>query len=91
MYGKIVSVSSERGVGVIAPDEEGGELEFHQNVLHGVTLDELAEGMEVEFLLGQAAGARPSEGLRVVDVRLAEVKVPAVDYEVLPSEKLGPG
>jgi cold shock CspA family protein len=86
MHGKIVSVSSERGVGVIAPDEEGGELEFHQNVLHGISLDELTEGVEVEFLLGQEAGDRPSEGLRVVDVRPAEAKVMANADEATPTE-----
>jgi hypothetical protein len=51
-------------------------------VLHGVTLDNLSEGTEVEFLLGQEAGDRPSDGLRVVDVRLAEVKVAAVNDSV---------
>jgi cold shock CspA family protein len=86
MHGKIVSVSAERGVGVIAPDEEGGELVFHQNVLHGASLDDLAEGMEVEFLLGQEAGTRPSDGLRVVDVRPAEAKVAATADEAAPAE-----
>lgn len=81
MHGKIVSVSAERGTGVIVPDEEGGELAFHQNVLHGVSLADLEEGAEVEFLLGQEAGDRPSDGLRVVDVRLAEEKVAALADE----------
>jgi cold shock CspA family protein len=77
MNGKIVSVSPEQGVGVIAPEEEGGELSFRSTALHGIALDDLTEGMDVEFLLGQEAGARPSDGLRVVDVRPAEAKVAA--------------
>jgi hypothetical protein len=44
----------------------------------------------VEFMLGQESGDRPSEGLRAVDVRLADDAIPAVDHEVLPAEKLGP-
>ena len=86
MRGKILSVSAEQGVGVIAPDEEGGELTFHRNVVHGVPLDDLTEGMEVEFLLGQEAGDRPSDGLRVVDVRPAEEKVAAMADETAPAE-----
>jgi cold shock CspA family protein len=86
MNGKIVSVSLEQGVGVIAPEEEGGELAFTGSVVHGVSLDELAEGMDVEFLLGQESGARPSDGLRVVDVRPAELKVVAVPDEAAPAE-----
>jgi cold shock CspA family protein len=85
MHGKISSISVEQGTGVIVPDEEGGEVVFHRNVLHGIGLDELEEGMEVEFLLGQEAGDRPSEGLRVVDVRLAEEKVTATADEPLAS------
>jgi cold shock CspA family protein len=86
MHGKIVSVSAEQGIGVIAPDEEGGELTFRQNVLHGVSLDDLSEGTEIEFLLGKEAGDRPSDGLRVVDVRPAAAKVAATADEVSRAE-----
>ena len=86
MNGKIVSVSLDQGVGIIAPDEEGGELSFRSAALHGIALDDLTEGMDVEFLLGQEAGARPSDGLRVVDVRPAEAKVAvAADDETPPA------
>ena len=91
MHGRIASVSSERGSGFITPDEEGGEIFFHRNALHGVEFDELAPGIAVEFMLGQEAGARPSEGLRAVDVRLADDAVLAVDHEALSAEKLGQG
>ena len=89
MHGKIASVSPERGVGIITPDEEGGEVVFRRNALHGVDFEEMAPGMAVEFMLGQEAGARPSEGLRAVDVRLVDNAAPAVDHEALPAEKLG--
>lgn len=89
MHGKIASVSPERGVGSITPDEEGGEIVFDRSALHGASFEELAPGVAVEFMLGQEAGTRPSEGLRAVDVRLADDAVPAVDGEVLPAETLG--
>lgn len=38
---------------------------------------------------GREAGDQPSEGLRAVDVRLADDAVPAVDHEVLSAEQLG--
>jgi cold shock CspA family protein len=82
MLGRIVSISPERGLGVIAPAEEGGELTFQREVLHGTSLEELSPGLEVEFLLGQEAGDRPSAGLRVVDVRLVEPDVPPDALEV---------
>ena len=35
MHGKIARISPERGFGFITPDEEGGEVFFHRNALHG--------------------------------------------------------
>lgn len=89
MRGTIASVSPERGFGFITPDEEGGEVFFHRSALHGVDFDELAEGVGVEFTLGHEQGDQPREGLRAVDVRLADDAIPAVDGEVLRAEKLG--
>lgn len=77
MHGKIASVSPERGFGFITPDEEGGEIFFHRNALHGSAFDDLEPGTPVDFLLGQEAGDKPSDGLRAVDVRLAEVRAAA--------------
>ena len=90
MHGKIASISEGRDSGFITPDEEGGEIFFHRNALHGADFEELAPGVTVEFTLGQETGDQPSEGLRAVDVRLADDAVPAVDHEALPAEKLGP-
>jgi cold shock CspA family protein len=89
MHGRISRVSPERGFGYITPDEEGGEVFFHRSALHGASFDELAEGVAVELTLGHEVGDRPNEGLRAVDVRLADDAVPAVDHEALPAEKLG--
>lgn len=89
MLGRIVSVSLSLGSGVIAPDEEGGELTFQDDVLHGTSLDELSPGMEVEFLLGQESGDRPSAGLRVVDVRRAEPSGAPVTINALESDERG--
>ena len=90
MHGRIASVSPEAGLGFITPDEEGGEISFHRDALHGASFEDLTPGVAVEFMLGQEAGARPSEGLRAVDVRLAEEALPAVDHAALPAEKLTP-
>jgi cold shock CspA family protein len=90
MHGRIASISPERGFGFITPDDEGGEIFFHRSALHGADFEELAEGVAVDFTLGQEAGDRLGEGLRAVDVRLADDAVAAVDHELLPPEKLGP-
>jgi len=90
MHGKIASISTDGGFGFITPDEEGGEILFHRNALHGAAFQELAPGVAVEFMLGQEAGARPSEGLRAVDVRLADDAVPALDRGAPPSEQQTP-
>lgn len=76
MHGTIARVSPERGFGYITPDEEGGEIVFHRDALHGVELQELAPGVAVEFTLGHEDGGQPSEGLRAVEVRLAEDTAP---------------
>lgn len=89
MHGTIARVSPERGFGSITPDEEGGEIFFHRDALHGVTFEELAVGVAIEFTLGHEEGNRPSEGLRAVDVRLADDAAPDVDHEALPAERLG--
>ena len=89
MRGKIARVSPEHAIGFITPDEEGGEIVFHRDVLHGVEFEELAEGVAVELTLGHEEGDRTNEGLRAVDVRLADHAIPAVDGEALPAEKLG--
>jgi cold shock CspA family protein len=89
MRGRIASISPERGSGFIAPDEEGGEIYFRRDALHGADFTSLAEGVAVEFTLGHEQGTRANEGLRAVDVRLADAADPAVDHETLPAEKLG--
>jgi len=89
MHGTIARISTERGFGFLTPDEEGGEVFFHRSALHGADFDELAEGVTVEFRLGHEEGDQPNEGLRAVDVRLADDAIPAVDHETLPAEKLG--
>jgi cold shock CspA family protein len=81
MRGKIASIETDRDFGFITPDEEGGEIYFHRNALHGADFDELEPGVAVEFMLGQEAGSRPSEGLRAVDVGLAEVPAAATPAE----------
>jgi len=89
MHGTVASISPERGFGFITPDDEGGEVFFHRSALHGADFEELAAGVAVDFTLGHEEGDQPSEGLRAVDVRLADDAIPAVDHEVLPAEKLG--
>jgi cold shock CspA family protein len=89
MRGKIASIETDRDFGFITPDEEGGEIYFHRSALHGANFDDLGEGIAVEFMLGQEAGDRPSEGLRAVDVQLAPDAVSAAEHEMLPADKMG--
>jgi CspA family cold shock protein len=88
MRGTVASVVPERGFGFITT-ADGGEFFFHRGALQAVDFEELAEGVEVEFEVGDEPGDQPGERPRAVNIRLAETAVPAVDHEVLPREKTG--
>ena len=56
----------DRGFGFIKTGE-GGDLFFHRNELEGVEFNNLSEGQEVEFEMGQDRNGRP----QAAKVRLA--------------------
>ncbi len=53
MKGTIKKIT-DRGFGFISPEGEEKELFFHSNDLKGVTFEELKEGDEVEFEMGES-------------------------------------
>ena len=59
----------DRGFGFIKT-EEGIDLFFHRNVLEGVDFNNLKEGQEVEFEMGQGRDGRPA----ATKVMLAETR-----------------
>ena len=61
--GKIKKVVSDRGFGFI--EAERGDLFFHHSEVQGVTFEELREGQEVEYEVGQGP-----KGPRATSVRL---------------------
>ena len=68
--GKIGRLIKDHGfLGFITP-EQGEDLFFHRNELHGVASDSLKEGQQVEFEVGQGSEGRP----QALNVRLAQPK-----------------
>lgn len=49
--GKIKKIIAEKGFGFIEGDR--GDLFFHHSELQGVAIEELREGQQVEFQIGQ--------------------------------------
>jgi cold shock protein len=89
MHGLISSLVADRGFGFITSDA-GDEFFFHRNALVATDFEDLAPGVSVEFEVqnsehGDEQGERP----RAVNIRLADDAIPAVDNELLPSEKIG--
>jgi cold shock CspA family protein len=84
----ISSLAPDRGFGFIT-DDAGDEFFFHRGALTATDFEELAEGVAVEFeVKNDEKGDEPGERPRAVNVRLADDAVPAVDNELLPSEKV---
>lgn len=89
MRGVVDRVIADEGYGfAIGPN--GEEYFFHRSGLNGARFEELAPGVPIEFQITEAAGDRPDEHLRAVEIRLADDAVPAVDNEPLPPEKITP-
>ena len=87
MRGVISNLIQERGFGFVRADDQ--EFFFHRNALQGGTdFGDLAEGIAVEFEVGDEHGDEHGEKPRAVNVRLADDAIPAVDHEVLPKEKV---
>jgi len=63
--GKIKRLVSDRGFGFI-DGSEGDDLFFHHSSVAGVTFDDLKEGQEVDYELGQGP-----KGVRAENVKVA--------------------
>ena len=87
MQGTINRLAPERGFGFIT-DMDGREYFFQRRALMGVEFEDLAPGMDVEFMARPPeAGDEPGEHPRAVNIRLAANAIEAPDHEVLPSQK----
>lgn len=88
MRGTVDRIVPDAGFGfIVGPN--GEEYFFHRSALTGPEFEELAPGVPVLFEAHDGKGDAPDEHLRAVDIRLTDDAVPAVDNELLPSEKLG--
>lgn len=63
--GKIKRLVTDRGFGFI--EGERGDLFFHHSEVQGVTLEELQEGMTVEYEVGEGRKGPCATSVRVVD------------------------
>jgi len=62
--GKIKKLVTDRGFGFIEGDR--GELFFHHSEVSGVTFEELREGQQVEYQIGQGRKGPCATSVRVV-------------------------
>lgn len=62
--GKIKKLISGKGFGFI--EGNGKDLFFHSKEVQGTTFDELHEGEEVEYTVGQSAKGPCATGVRLV-------------------------
>ena len=62
--GKVKKIIAEKGFGFV--EAPGGDLFFHHSELQGVTIEQLREGQQVEFTVGQG-----KKGPCATSVRLA--------------------
>ena len=63
MTGSIQTIRSDKGFGFIK-DEGGKEYFFHRSAVHGEGLEDLKEGDNVEFDLGQGVKGPRAENVR---------------------------
>lgn len=61
--GKIKKLVSDRGFGFIEGDQ--GELFFHHSEVNGVAFEELSEGQDVEYEVGQGRKGPCATSVRV--------------------------
>jgi CspA family cold shock protein len=63
--GKVKKVIAEKGFGFI--EAQGGDLFFHHSELQGVAIEELREGQQVEYTVGQGKKGPCATAVRVVE------------------------
>lgn len=63
--GKIKKVIAEKGFGFV--EAQGGDLFFHHSELQGVSIEQLREGQQVEYTVGQGKKGPCATAVRVVD------------------------
>jgi len=62
--GKVKKIIADKGFGFI--EGERGDLFFHHSELQGVAIEELREGQQVEYTVGQGKKGPCATGVRVV-------------------------
>lgn len=62
--GKIKKLVSDRGFGFV--EGETGDLFFHHSEVHEVAFEELREGQEVEYEVGQGRKGPCATSIRVI-------------------------
>jgi CspA family cold shock protein len=62
--GKVKKVIADKGFGFI--EAQGGDLFFHHSEVKGVTIEELREGQQVEYTVGQGKKGPCATEIRVV-------------------------
>lgn len=63
--GKVKKVIAEKGFGFI--EAQGGDLFFHHSELQGVAIEQLREGQQVEYTVGQGKKGPCATGVRLAD------------------------
>ena len=87
MHGTIDRINSSGGFGFIT-DQDGREYFFHLSGLMGVAYEDLAPGVEVEFMARPpSSGDEYGEHPRAVSIRLADAALEAPDHERLSPRK----
>jgi CspA family cold shock protein len=62
--GKIKKLVSDRGFGFVGADS--GDLFFHHSEVQGMTFEELSEGQDVEFEIGEGRKGPCATSVRVI-------------------------
>ena len=62
--GTVKKVIADKGFGFI--EGERGDLFFHHSELQGVQIEDLQEGQQVEYTVGQGKKGPSATGIRVV-------------------------
>ena len=63
--GKVKKVIAEKGFGFV--EAQGGDLFFHHSELKGVSIEELREGQQVEYTVGQGKKGPCATAVKLVD------------------------
>ena len=63
--GKVKKVIAEKGFGFI--EAQGGDLFFHHSELQGISIEQVREGQQVEYTVGQGKKGPCATAVRVIE------------------------